>query len=145
MAKIKDLSDLFGPNTTVVALWSTCAPGTSKVLYHKKCSHICSPHEQSFLCRSTDQHKQCLKSPLSPGVQSSLGWVVFLLIYPEKLFCSCYSPWEWNRLSYHSPWHPMMLSWQSPLLIHSYKGQSLWWKHGPSEVGLSATVEMSHI
>ena len=105
-----------------LALQKFCASGTVNVLcpwHHKKCSHICSLHEQSSQCRSSNQHAWCLKSPLSSGVQSSSGWVVFFLIYPGKFFCSLHSPWEQNELPYHSQWCPMMVSGQSPLLTHS--------------------------
>ena len=132
-----------GPNTAAVATWSNCAPGTTKFLcpWHHKNVHLCTHHMSKVLLhRYLNQPRWCLRSPLSSGVQASLGWSVVFLIYLQKFFHSHHSPREQNGWHYPLSQCPKTVSGQRPPSTPSVLDwQHFWWHCGPSDVGLSAT------
>ena len=123
--KIKDLADLTGSNTAVVATLSNCAPDTTKVLcpWHckssvplapQKCSCMCSLHEQSPSAQIFKPTQVVSEITSLSGVWASSGWSVVFLVYLWKLFHSFHFPRELNGSHYNLSQCPKMVSGQSP-------------------------------
>ena len=115
MAKIKELSDPFGPKH--------CGHGSTISLcpWHYK-SHMPLALQRNILTYAhhvSKVHNADLQA-ISGGVCSHLSIQVpspsqdglYSLIHSWKSFHSCHSPWEQHRSSHHWPW-------QSPLLTHT--------------------------